>query len=157
MLPPQLAHAHLTFSHSKCAIKNRNQKKKKSVKYMLICLGLYPSRLTSKRIWHCFLSSMKISRGIFSSNVVKQPVNVDHMIFSLSLSLIFWICAEANIVPLNLKRKYFKSYAICSLWRNSVSLSTLKSFDQSAIAYFLWIFSGINVSILVWVCDAVGG
>ena len=53
------------------------------------------------------LSSMKISRGVIQLKLCQRPVNVDHMIFSLILAVIFWICAEANIVPLNLKRNDF--------------------------------------------------
>ena len=42
--------------------------------------------------------------GSSAQTSVKRPVNVDHTIFSLILTVIFLICAEANIVPLNLKR-----------------------------------------------------
>ena len=64
---------------------------------------------------HVFFNSRKSQGGFFSSNSVKRPVNVDHMIFSLILTVIFLICAEANIVPLNLKRNDFMSHAVCSL------------------------------------------
>ena len=51
---------------------------------------------------HVFFNPWKSQVGFFSSNSVKRPVNVDHMIFFTHFDVIFWICAEANIVPLNL-------------------------------------------------------
>ena len=64
---------------------------------------------------HVFFNPWKSQGGFFSSNSVKRPVNVDHMIFSLHFDVIFWICAEANIVPLNLKRNDFMSSVVYSL------------------------------------------
>ena len=57
---------------------------------------------------------MTILGRFFISIFVKRPVNLDYMIFPLILALIFLICAEANIVPLNLKKKTFMSQAVCS-------------------------------------------
>ena len=42
---------------------------------------------------------MTILGRFFISMFVKRPVNLDYMIIPLILALIFWICAEANIVP----------------------------------------------------------
>ena len=51
---------------------------------------------------HVFFNPWKYEWGFFSSNSVKRPVNVDHMIFFTHFHVIFLICAEANTVPLNL-------------------------------------------------------
>ena len=124
---------------------------KKIVKYtqdsMLFVVGLQ----VNEHVFFKF-NPWKSQGGFFSSNSVKRPVNVyrPHDFFFHS----FWrhslICAEANIVPLNLKRNDFDvscGYAVC----NGIHTHgrQLKSFDKTAIVY--------SVGILFWIycCNAV--
>ena len=51
---------------------------------------------------HVFFNPWKSQGVFFSSNSVKRPVNVDHMIFSLILTSFFESAPKQIIVPLNL-------------------------------------------------------
>ena len=96
-------------------------------------------------------------RGFFSSIFVKRPVNLDYMIFPLILDVIFWICAEANIVPLNLKRKDFISHAVLQIVKELILINyNCKILIKLLLLIFYEYLSKFLLVSLVRFCDAVG-
>ena len=96
-------------------------------------------------------------RGFFSSIFVKRPVNLDYMIFPLILDVIFWICAEANIVPLNLKRKDFISHAVLQIVKELILINyNCKVLIKLLLLIFYEYLSKFVLVSLVRFCDAVG-
>ena len=69
---------------------------------------------------------MKISRGVIRLKLCQTArKGRSHDLFTNFDRHFFFICAEATIVPLNLKRNDLMSHAVCS---NSFSLPTTKEF-----------------------------
>ena len=96
---------------------------------------------------HVFFNLMKISRGVFQLKLCQTARKRRPHDFFTHFDIIFWICAEANIVPLNLEKWFscLMRYAVC----NGIHTHKLqlKSFDQTASVYFLGIFFWINYGI----------
>ena len=96
-------------------------------------------------------------QGFFSSIFVKRPVNLDYMIFPLILDVIFWFCAEANIVPLNIKRKDFISHAVLQIVKELILINyNCKVLIKLLLLIFYEYLSKFLLVSLVRFCDAVG-
>ena len=96
---------------------------------------------------HVFFNPWKSQGMFFSSNSVKRPVNVDHMIFH-SFWRHFLNLRRSKYSPFKSLREMISClmrYAVC----NGIHTHKLqlKSFDQTASVYFLGIFSWINYGI----------
>ena len=104
-----------------------------------------------------FTQGMTILGRFFISIFVKRPVNLDYMIIPLILALIFWICAEANIVPLNLKKKTFMSPGGMQFVKEFILINyNCKVLIKPLLLIFSEYLSKFILVSLVRFCDAVG-